>query len=280
MASFNENLTRLRMAANLTQEALAQAVGVSPQAVSKWENAGMPDTALLPAIADALNASIDQLFGRNPAAGDVEQAIGREIGTTPREARFGRMMALRWAMQRAYMSGHIREEDGIEALQGGEDFNYSQITADDGLSLMGLSKPLRYAFIAQEAEERSFAARLNHPEQYAELFALLAQPDACKLIFFFHTRDDNPFTASFVEKQTGIPAARVKELIPQLKRMKLVRIQSLLLDEQQVEVYYRWSNPALIPLLIFAQEISSRPTFFYCHSNDRVTPLFEEGKVQ
>ena len=280
MASFNENLVRLRKAAGLTQDALAQAVGVSSQAVSKWENNGWPDPALLPAIAEALGASIDQLFGRNPAAGDVEQAVAHEIGTFPREARFGRAMALRWVMQRAYASGHIREDDGIEAFQGGEDYMYSQITAEDGLSLMGLNKALRYAFIAQEAEERSFAARLNHPEQYAELFALLAQPDACRLIFFFHTRDDNPFTASFVEKQTGIPAARVKELMPQLKRMKLIRIQSLLLDEQQIEVYYRWSNPALIPLLIFAQEIISRPTYFCYHINDRVTPLFAEGKAQ
>ncbi len=280
MASFNENLSRLRKAADMTQEALAQAVGVSPQAVSKWENSGVPDAALLPAIADALGASIDQLFGRNPAAGDVEQAIAREIGTLPREARIGRAMALRWAMQRAYMGGHIREEDGIEAFQGGEDFSYSQITADDGLSLMGLNKTLRYAFIAQEADGHGFTAKLGQSEKYAELFALLAQPDACRLIFFFHTRDDNPFTASFVEKQTGIPAARVKELMPPLERMKLVRIQSLLLDEQQIEVYYRWSNPALIPLLIFAREIISRPTMFCYQTNDRVTPLFAEGKVQ
>ena len=278
MATFNENLARLRKAANLTQEALAQAVGVSAQAVSKWENNGVPDATLLPAIADALNASIDQLFGRNPSEGDVEQAIGRDIGRLPRGERFGRMMALRWAMQRAYMSnGGIREEDRIEAFLSGEHYNYSQIITEDGLSLMGLNKALRYSFIAHEADGHSFMARLVQSEKYAELFALLAEPDACRLIFFIHTRDDNPFTAAFVEKQTGVPAARVKELMPRLERMKLVKVQSLLLDEQQIEVYHRWSNPALIPLLIFAQEIIDRPNGFSYQTNDREAPLFTEA---
>ena len=59
MATFNENLARLRKAANLTQEALAQAVGVSAQAVSKWENNGVPDATLLPAIADALSYAME-----------------------------------------------------------------------------------------------------------------------------------------------------------------------------------------------------------------------------
>jgi hypothetical protein len=80
-----------------------------------------------------------------------------------------------------------------------------------------------------------------------------------------------------VEKQTGVPAARVKELMPRLERMKLVKVQSLLLDEQQIEVYYQWSNPALIPLLIFAQEIIDRPNGFSYQTNDSEAPLFTEA---
>lgn len=39
-------------------------LGVSPQAVSRWEaNGGYPDMELIPAIANYFNVSIDELFG-------------------------------------------------------------------------------------------------------------------------------------------------------------------------------------------------------------------------
>lgn len=47
----------------LTQKRLAKLVGVSPQAVSKWEQEGCyPDITLLPDIAEILEVSIDKLF--------------------------------------------------------------------------------------------------------------------------------------------------------------------------------------------------------------------------
>ncbi len=46
-----------------TQEALAEKLGVSPQAVSKWENdASCPDIALLPKIARLFEISVDELL--------------------------------------------------------------------------------------------------------------------------------------------------------------------------------------------------------------------------
>lgn len=53
----------LRVQRGITQETLAAALRVSPQAVSKWENqAAMPDIQLLPAISSYFGVTIDQLF--------------------------------------------------------------------------------------------------------------------------------------------------------------------------------------------------------------------------
>lgn len=50
---------------NVTQEALAQKLGVTNQAVSKWESDQCcPDVMLLPKIADIFEISLDELFGR------------------------------------------------------------------------------------------------------------------------------------------------------------------------------------------------------------------------
>ena len=58
-------IAELRKEKDMTQEALANAFGVSNQAVSKWEaNQSCPDILLLPKIADFFDVSLDYLFGR------------------------------------------------------------------------------------------------------------------------------------------------------------------------------------------------------------------------
>ena len=57
----------LRKERGLTGEGLAEMLRVSPQAVSKWENGrSLPETAILPQLARALNASVDFLLSENP----------------------------------------------------------------------------------------------------------------------------------------------------------------------------------------------------------------------
>ena len=59
-----EKIRQLRIRDNRKQEDLAKALGVSSQAVSRWEaNGGYPDLELIPAIANYFNISIDELFG-------------------------------------------------------------------------------------------------------------------------------------------------------------------------------------------------------------------------
>ena len=58
-----KKIRQLRFKAGLTQEQLADKLGIGPQAVSKWENAAaMPDIATLPMLAEIFGVSIDDLF--------------------------------------------------------------------------------------------------------------------------------------------------------------------------------------------------------------------------
>ncbi len=64
-------IAELRKEKSMTQEALANKLGVSNQAVSKWEaNQSCPDIQLLPQIADIFGVTLDSLFDR-----EVEQEI-------------------------------------------------------------------------------------------------------------------------------------------------------------------------------------------------------------
>lgn len=58
-----ENIKRMRRERNLTQEELAAHFGISFQSISKWERGdGYPDIAMLPALANYFEISIDELF--------------------------------------------------------------------------------------------------------------------------------------------------------------------------------------------------------------------------
>ena len=66
MIKLGENIKSLRKQKNISQEVLANYLGVSFQAVSKWENGNtMPDVTMIPAIASFFGVSTDELFDFN-----------------------------------------------------------------------------------------------------------------------------------------------------------------------------------------------------------------------
>lgn len=65
--TLGKRIAQLRKEKGLTQEQLAEKVGVSAQAVSKWENdLSCPDITILPLLADILGVTVDELLGVKP----------------------------------------------------------------------------------------------------------------------------------------------------------------------------------------------------------------------
>ena len=76
-----EVIKALREKKKMTQAGLAERIGVTDKAVSKWETGrGLPDITLVEPIADALGLSVGELF-----AG--EQVINRNVVSNMRKAR-------------------------------------------------------------------------------------------------------------------------------------------------------------------------------------------------
>ena len=71
-------IKRLRKERGLTQESLAERLGVTFQAVSKWEtDAGMPDVSQIVPLANAFGVRTDVLFGLEgrDEGGEVQEII-------------------------------------------------------------------------------------------------------------------------------------------------------------------------------------------------------------
>ncbi len=64
MLYLTENLKKYRVMKNLTQEDIAEYLGITPQSVSKWERGECyPDITFLPALANIFETSVDLLIG-------------------------------------------------------------------------------------------------------------------------------------------------------------------------------------------------------------------------
>ena len=62
--AIGENIRNFRKKNDLTQEALADRLGVTYQSISRWENGTTyPDLELIPAIAEVLTVTVDELLG-------------------------------------------------------------------------------------------------------------------------------------------------------------------------------------------------------------------------
>lgn len=68
-----ENLKRLREAANISQKALADVIGVSQQSINKYENHNIePDIETMIRLADYFNTSVDFLIGHTDIPHKIE----------------------------------------------------------------------------------------------------------------------------------------------------------------------------------------------------------------
>ena len=76
MKTIGENIAALRKDQTMTQEALASAIGVSTQAISKWENnTNMPDISLLVELSEFYDVSIPEIINGERKSENMNEEV-------------------------------------------------------------------------------------------------------------------------------------------------------------------------------------------------------------
>ena len=85
----SQNIAALRKKTGITQEQLALALNISPQAVSKWETGtSQPDTQTLPLIADYFGVGIDYLFyGKEHTYSSIYNTVWDKVASHPQMSK-------------------------------------------------------------------------------------------------------------------------------------------------------------------------------------------------
>lgn len=134
----NEQITFLRKRANMTQDELAGKLGVTNQAVSKWENnICCPDIQLLPKIAKLFGVSIDCLFGAENILkkNDILLQIKESYEALPKEEKgdfvFKTASALHTLILLNFVGGPPIDFDGAMKHIEKDDWGYSSYYEPD-----------------------------------------------------------------------------------------------------------------------------------------------------
>ena len=99
--TIGKRIQALRKERGLTQKQLAETVGVTPQAVSKWEtDESCPDITALPLLAEALGVSVDTLLGAETRTVKREIAPVRDGGEVKKEGK-----SFQWVWHAGRISG-------------------------------------------------------------------------------------------------------------------------------------------------------------------------------
>lgn len=264
--AIGKQISLMRRERGIKQEELANYVGVSTQAVSKWENGGVPDVELLPKIADFFSVSIDFLFGRNMSDyGDLQSALIEKIGGAPPEQRFKQAFKYCWDIERA-LTGvdcfrkSTRLEDFEEDLPENVQ-EYSYILTNYGFTRMGIANRLQYFLIVPEAKDTE-AAYFNGID-YPSFFKDFSDRDFFNACVFLSKRDHKKaFTPALLIKNLEITPEKADDIFKMLSKYNLISSTQIELDDEIRTVYNFRPNSSFIALLIFAREIIDTPSRF------------------
>lgn len=113
--TIGQNIKKLRSVKHITQKQLASFLGITEQAVSRWESgSGYPDITMLPSIASFFGVSSDTLLGINADEREIRLAeIRREI---KRLGECGEVSEETLAQARLWAAEFPAEEDIQENL--------------------------------------------------------------------------------------------------------------------------------------------------------------------
>ena len=275
----SDNIKRLRLERKMTQEQLAAMLGVTAQAVSKWETTETyPDGALLMPLAQALHVSLDTLFGNDFASmADLCERIEGLIHNTEESERFAVGREIGWLIERALADCYIK----LFPYSHDEFQNYtssSYILNDYGFTVISNGKEPFFSIFPEP--EDGFGDFLNDREDLQRLFAILSHPLTLNaLLFLYHKPQNYLLDRETLAKNAELPEDGIDETLENLFFLRAIEKQELILNGEPRTLYCSKVSHKLFALLLFAKEVR----YYGPHcvtGNRRTKPFLEKKDIQ
>lgn len=277
-----DQIAKFRKAAGLTQEELGRAVGVSTQAVSRWECGGAPDVALLPAISDRLGVPIDALFGRE---GGQPRELGQVLcdwarGVPPQQF-FAQLSRAVWEAALAAASPELRKALNYPAsyalAEYPQRFATSVYETDSGYYYGVAGEDLGFALLCPRPE-KGFETYLPDPEAAREYLRLLAKPYCLETVLFLLRQRQGYYGVDLLAQRVGATQEELSAVLEALSRTSLVRSERLGTLRGQETVYALDSSAGcgFLSLCCLVRCLGQEERINFMWINDRKNPILQE----
>lgn len=262
MSIIGKQIKKYRIEKDITQERLGDLVGVTTQAVSRWERGGTPDADILPRLSEVLDVSIDALFGREQQS--LAHVISRRISRMDRGEAYHYAFEICWAIE----VGLLRESPDIDDIMSRflersvmnidktRDY-FAKIIYDCGMANARMSSDFYHFFLMIDPED-GLRNHLSDVETLRRVFTLFADKKLLRIIFFIYSHADMPIATSLISKNTGLSENEVDRCMAILCDNNLTTHCVVATANGEINSYTFRKESFAIPLLCFADEIAKQ----------------------
>lgn len=277
MTAIGDQIKKYRTEKGITQEKLGQLIGVTTQAVSRWERGGMPDADILPHLADALGVSIDALFGREEQS--LELTIARQLCQMSRDEAYRYAFNICWAIEIGLVGDISIIDDimgrfidkSITSKDKKKDY-FAKIINDSGIANARISPGFQNFFLMVE-HCGNLKEHLSDPEALQHVFEIFADEKLLRIIFYIYSSPNVPISASLIAKSTGLSLKEVDSCMKILCSNNLAVHKIVATIEGKMNTYIIRPESYAVPLLCFADEIAGNHSHPFWGNFDRSKPL-------
>ncbi len=228
--NIGKNITAFRKDAGMTQEELAGQIGVSAQAVSKWETGvSMPDILLLPVIADVFGITVDEIYTGKKEQSEPNQIKHYSFNELPE------MLYQELLETDSYAWEHENEEERKKWLAElkhnfSEDKNCTHFSISDRGGAAYTSHD--FSIISKTFGTKASLDIMKSEEALPVLEALLDER-VRRMFLYLVTNQKKMFTAAAIARKIGMTEEECRETLDKLNAAELVYLKSVEVDEEE-----------------------------------------------
>lgn len=262
--TLSENIKQFRVQNKLTQEQLAAKLGISGQAVSKWETSETyPDGSLLVPLAQALGVSLDRLFGNELyTVEDISLRIKKILLATPAKDRLHRIRDIGWQIEKGLFNCVTASDSTYSPDEIDRKKASSYYLSDYGFT--HISNGLTPFFAVFPEYNDNLTQAIGDGEEIRIIFESLSAPELMKAVLWIHRKEEDFFfDPALLGKQCDLSDEILCTVLEHLQQLHLVHKLDVELNGEQRILYSTQPSHKVMALFILAREINYRRGYSY-----------------
>jgi transcriptional regulator with XRE-family HTH domain len=257
-----ETLAFLRGQKGVTQEVVADALGISNKTISKWETGiSIPEAEYILALADYFEVSTDEIFGRVTSKNSIDDVIVKEFENLSYSESVKKSFLLAFKLIKESIwkiGGNPRFEKVVpdHIVSPNDRMFRAAVSSDIGYEIL-INNPYTNLVLMLFQNECDFSWLDDNAVEFSILFQLLADTDGIKMVKLMYTQGfSQRFTSDFIAKKIGIEVEKADHLLKFAVKAKVCALHEANLRDGKTNLYECHCNGMVLAILNLAYELS------------------------